>query len=106
MRITGIFTKLLEVESGTSKKGQEWKKQSFIVDTGSQFNPEVCITAFGKDIELIQDIKEGTKVECQVNVSSREYNGKWYHNINIWQIDKQEDKKEDVKNEEQQEYPF
>ena len=106
MRITGIFTKLLEVESGTSKKGQEWKKQSFIVDTGSQFNPEVCITAFGKDIELIQDIKEGTKVECQVNVSSREYNGKWYHNINIWQIDKQEDKKEDVKNEDQQEYPF
>lgn len=103
MRITGIFTKLLPVESGMSKKGQEWKKQSFIINTESQFNPEICITAFGKDMELIQDIKEGTKVDCQVNISSREYNGKWYHNINIWQIDKH---KEEAETEDQPEYPF
>ena len=87
MRITGIYNKLLEVQTGMSKKGKEWKKQSFIVDTGAQFNPEVCITAFGKDIDLIQGITEGTKVDCQVNVYSTSYNGRWYNNINIWQID-------------------
>lgn len=87
MRITGIYKKLLEVQTGMSKKGKEWKKQSFIVDTGAQFNPEVCITAFGKDIDLIQGIAEGSKVDCQVNVYSTTYNGKWYNNINIWQID-------------------
>ena len=87
MKITGIFKQLLDVESGTSKKGKEWERQSFILDTGAQFNPEVCITAFGKDRELIHGIKEGTKVDCQINVYSTSYNGRWYNNLNIWQID-------------------
>jgi len=103
MRIDGIFKKLLEVESGVSKKGKEWKKQSFILDTGAQFNPEVCVTAFGKDIDLIQNIDEGLKVECQVNVYSTSFNGKWYNNINIWQIDIVEETEED---EVESEYPF
>ena len=87
MRITGIFKKLLPVESGISKKGKEWEKQSFILDTGAQFNAEVCVTAFGKDKELIQNIPEESRVECQVNIYSTSYNGKWFNNINIWQID-------------------
>ena len=41
MKLTGIFKKLLEVESGTTKNGKEWKKQSFILDSGSQYNPDV-----------------------------------------------------------------
>ena len=102
MRIDGIFKKLLELESGVSKKGKEWKKQSFILETEAQFNPEVCITAFGKDIELIQNIDEGLKVECQVNVYSTSFNGKWYNNINIWQIDIAEESNEEVESE----YPF
>ena len=102
MRIDGIFKKLLEVESGVSKKGKEWKKQSFILDTGAQFNTDVCVTAFGKDIDLIQNIDEGLKVECQVNVYSTSFNGKWYNNINIWQIDIAEESNEEVESE----YPF
>ena len=104
MRIDGIFKKLLEVESGVSKKGKEWKKQSFILETEAQFNPEVCVTAFGKDIDLIQNIDEGLKVECQVNVYSTSFNGKWYNNINIWQIDiaKEVSQADEVESE----YPF
>ena len=104
MRIDGIFKKLLELESGVSKKGKEWKKQSFILETEAQFNPEVCITAFGKDIELIKNIDEGLKVECQVNVYSTSFNGKWYNNINIWQIDiaKEVSQADEVESE----YPF
>ena len=40
LAITGKLVKALDVESGTSKAGKEWKKQSFVIDTGAQYNPE------------------------------------------------------------------
>ena len=42
MEIKGRITKKLEVETGTSKAGKSWQKQSFVVDTGAEYNPEVC----------------------------------------------------------------
>jgi len=44
LAITGKLVKALDVESGTSKAGKEWKKQSFVIDTGAQYNPEVCFS--------------------------------------------------------------
>ncbi len=32
----------------------------------------------------MQQIKIGDNISCNVNISSREYNGKWYHDINAW----------------------
>jgi hypothetical protein len=30
----------------------------------------------------------GEMVDVSFNIESREYNGKWFHNINAWKIDK------------------
>ena len=89
LSITGKFVKALEPESGTSKAGKEWKKQSFVIDTGAQYNPEVCFGLFGEDkMALIQGIVPGTEVEVSFNLSSREYNGKYYHSVDAWRINK------------------
>ena len=89
LAITGKLVKVLEVESGTSKAGKEWKKQSFVIDTGAQFNPEVCFSLFGEDkITMLQDINPGEEIEVSFNLSSREYNGRYYHNIDAWRINK------------------
>ena len=42
LSIKGKLSRKLSIESGTSKAGNEWKKQTFILDTGSQYNPEIC----------------------------------------------------------------
>ena len=47
--IKGKLVKKLTVETGTAKTGKEWKKQGFVIDTGAQFNPEVCFSLFGDD---------------------------------------------------------
>ena len=89
LAITGRLVKALDVESGTSKAGKEWKKQSFVIDTGAQFNPEVCFSLFGEDkISMLQGIKPGEEIEVSFNLSSREYNGRYYHNIDAWRINK------------------
>ena len=35
LSVKGKLSRKLSVESGTSKAGKEWKKQSFLVDTGA-----------------------------------------------------------------------
>jgi len=88
LSITGKLTKKLSVESGTSKAGKEWKKQSFLIDTGGQYNPEICFQLFGEEkIAMLEYHNEGDQVEVSFNLSSREYNGRYFHNIDAWRIE-------------------
>ena len=85
LSIKGKLSRKLSVESGTSKAGKEWQKQSFLVDTGAQYNPEVCFQLFGEDkIQMLNSHQEGDQVEVSFNLSSREYNGRYFHNIDGW----------------------
>jgi hypothetical protein len=90
LEIKGKLTKVLDVESGTSKAGKEWKKQNFVIDTGDQYNPEVCFQLFGD--EKLENFakynKLGDEVSVAFNVSSREYNGKYFHNLDAWKVQK------------------
>ena len=73
----GKLLRKLSIESGTSKSGNEWKKQSFILDTGNQYNPEICFQMFGEEkIEILNNFSEGDIIQVSFNLSSREYNGK------------------------------
>ena len=88
LTIKGKLSRKLSVESGTSKAGKEWQKQSFLVDTGAQYNPEVCFQLFGEDkIQMLSHHNEGDQVEVSFNLSSREYNGRYFHNIDAWKIE-------------------
>ena len=89
MNVIGKLTKKLERETGVSKTGKTWEKQSILVEQNAEFNKEVVISFFGDKIKSIRDIEEGTDVNVSVNLSSREFNGKYYHNINGWFIAKE-----------------
>ena len=89
LEVRGVISSILDVESGTSKAGKEWKKQGFVIDTGNEYNPEVCFSVFGEDkIESLSKHNAGDEVNVSFNLSSREFNGKYYHNIDAWQIEK------------------
>jgi hypothetical protein len=82
MEITGKLMRKLDVESGVSKAGKEWRKQSIIVEQNTEYNKEVCISVFGEDkIKSINDLEVGQSVAILCNVYSREYKGRWYNQI-------------------------
>ncbi len=88
LSVKGKLSRKLSVESGTSKAGKEWKKQSFLVDTGAQYNPEICFQLFGDEkIEILNHHNEGDQVEVSFNLSSKEYNGRYFHNIDACRIE-------------------
>lgn len=91
LTIKGTLKQKLEIEQGTSKAGKEWKSQSFVVNTGAQYNPDICFKLFGEDkINLINNLNDGDEVEVAFNLSSREWNGKWFTSADAWKIDKTE----------------
>lgn len=87
MQVKGILIKVLNQESGVSKAGKEWKKQDFVIESNEQFPKKICFTLFGDKISLIEGVKEGSEIEVFFSVESRDFNGKWYHNINAWKIE-------------------
>jgi predicted adenine nucleotide alpha hydrolase (AANH) superfamily ATPase len=89
MKITGKLVKKLDRETGTSKSGKSWEKQSIMIEqAGTDYNKEVVVRFFGDKIKNLRDIEEGSEVSVSINLSSREYNGRYYHNIDGWFIAK------------------
>jgi len=88
LTVKGKVVKVLEMESGVSRSGNQWKKQEFVVETQEQFPKKICFTVFNDKISLLAGFTGGEDVEVSFDIESREFNGKWYHNINAWKIDK------------------
>ena len=86
MEIKGTLVKKLQTESGTSKAGKHWEKQMCILDTNLDYKNQVVITFFGDKISLLDNVNEGDDVTVSCNVYSREYNGRFFHNIDGWKI--------------------
>ena len=87
LSVKGRIQQILKPESGVSRAGKEWQKQEFVIETEEQFPRKVCFTLFGDKTSLIDGLASGQEVEVSFNLESREYNGKWFHNINAWKID-------------------
>ena len=88
MNVIGKLIKKLDRETGVSKTGKTWEKQSILVEQNAEFNKEVVISFFGDKIKSLRDIEVGSDVNVSINLSSREYNGKYFHNIDGWFIAK------------------
>ena len=92
MEVRGKLKTILPLESGTSKAGKEWQKQSIVIDTGDDFNNIVCVSAFGDKVAKMNMLKEGMTVVILCNVYSREYNGRYFHNIDGYFFSNQSNK--------------
>ena len=44
LEIAGKVVKKMDVESGTSKNGKEWKKQSIVIETDGQYPKKICFS--------------------------------------------------------------
>ena len=105
MEVTGKLVKKLDLETGTSKAGKEWQKQTVIIDTGGEFNNLIAVSAFGDKVNKMNMLQKGMTVAILCNVYSREYKGKYYHNIDGYHFTNQSDNSEFVTSEDK-DLPF
>ena len=102
MDIKGRIVNVLPVQSGQGKKG-EWKKQDFVIETYGQYPKKVAIQLFGQEKINKYDLKVGAQVTVHIEIESKEYNSKWYTQVNAWKIEGVGERKVEQKVESKQE---
>ena len=89
MKIIGQLIQKLYSENVVNKSGKAWETKSILIEQSvTDYNNEVVVSFLGDQVKSLRDIEEGSEVSVSINLSSREYNGKYYHNIDGWFIAK------------------
>ena len=88
LELEGRIARKLPVQQGTSARGA-WAKQEFIFEyQEGNFPAQICMNVWGE--EKVRDLDKyqvGDKVKISFNLSSREYNGRWYTDVRAWRIE-------------------
>ncbi len=77
----------MDVQSGRSARG-DWAKQEFLVEfQEGKFPTTAVFTAWGQDkVSELDKYSVGDQVKVTFNISSREYQGRWYTDLRMWRI--------------------
>ena len=90
----GTITFMSDVQSGMSQNGNPWYRQTIVVDVAG-FNGSYRKVALQASGNLVQDLEGATigdKVEISYQVTAREWNGKWYNNVDLYKVEFLEEK--------------
>lgn len=83
--VDGIITNVLPVQSGVGKSsGKEWHKQTAVIQTSEQYPKSIAFDMFNDKIRTLQ---VGQSVHLQLSLESREYQGRWYTNVNALSVE-------------------
>ena len=87
LELEGTLRQKMGVQSGTSARGA-WAKQEFILEfPDGNFTSQACFTAWGQEkVAELDKYQVGDRIKVSFNLKSREYNGRWYNDLQIWQI--------------------
>ena len=88
LELEGRIARKLNVQTGTSARGA-WSKQEFIFEyQEGNFPTQVCMNVWGEDkVRDLDKYQVGDKVRISFNLSSREFNGRWYTDVRAWRIE-------------------
>ena len=89
MEITGVVKSVMPTQTGTSQSGKAWQKREFIIEeTVGNYPNSLVITAFGDRVEKLNTLRVGDYVTARFDTQAREYNGRVFNNITLYDITK------------------
>ena len=86
MEVQGVLKQILPIESGESKSGKTWQKQTIVIETTDAYPKQIAVEVSEKALSRLQDYSEGMTITCSINIESREYNGRWFTSVKAWKI--------------------
>jgi hypothetical protein len=86
MEIKMRIERILDVVKLMSKdgSGKEWERFAFVGKTFGSYGRDVYVSCIGRELWERLGIEVGSSYEVSVNVSSREWSGKWYTDLSCW----------------------
>ena len=89
MKLKGTIQRILPMQSGTSKAGNEWQKVEFVVEEVNAPHPDiVCISAMNDHVQELLGFNAGDIVEVEFSCRCNDYNNRVYNSISLFKITK------------------
>ena len=81
----GTVHQIDEVETINARNGQTYRKQSIVLEETDDrgYENAVALRAFGDTVAETEGLREGETVDVTFAINAREYNGRWYNDLNI-----------------------
>ena len=77
--INGKITNALPPRRGTSKAGNEWVSQDFVIEIENE--EKICFNVFGEEKIKESGLRVGAIASVTCKVESKEWNGKWFTSV-------------------------
>jgi len=91
MQISGKVHKIGGIINGKTRNGKEFQRREFVISFELPYGDKPGYLAFGlfgsEKVAIADDFHEGDMVKVSFDAKSREYNGKWYTDLNAWKIE-------------------
>ncbi len=86
MEFTGRIIAVLPERGGTSRNGNEWKSQEFVIENHDQYPRKMCFDVFGADKIAQFNIQVGQELTVSFDIDAREWNGRWFNSLRAWKV--------------------
>lgn len=80
-----IQGKIILIDKPESIKNGEFTKQNVVIETEDSYPKKICLISWNNRI-TIEKFKVGDKVSAKIDIQSREYNGRWYTDVKVWEL--------------------
>lgn len=67
-----------------------FSKREFVITTADKFPQDIKLECLKEKAAPLDDLKEGQQVKVQFDINGREYNGRYFVNLNAWRIEPSE----------------
>lgn len=88
MDFSGKVIAVLPVKSGTSKAGNPWMVQEYVIESNEMYPKKMCFDVFGEDKIKQFDIKVGDELTVSFDIDAREWQGRWFNSIRAWRVER------------------
>jgi hypothetical protein len=82
--ITGIVTKIYDIEA----KSATFQTREFVISTEETYPQFVKFQTVQDRCAIIDGHKEGDKIKVYFDLRGREWQGKYFTNLNAWKVEK------------------
>lgn len=87
MEIKGKIIQKFDLQSGTSKAGNPWKKQNYLLETLDNYPKKIYFDFFGDRADQYP-LNVGDMINLSFDIECREYQGRYYTDIRGWKAEK------------------
>lgn len=86
---TGVVIELKDTE----EVSDSFKKREFVIEVPNERSPEYpehfAFQCTQDRVDMLNDVSVGDKLAVSFNIRSKEWNGRWFTNLDAWRIEKE-----------------